>query len=491
MYTDDAYYATDEFREILRRYEDTPTLLDADDLTEVADYYLGLGDVERSDEAIGTALRLYPTASAPLSFKARGALEECDSDEAERLLALIDDKTTDDYLMLQAEIHLAKEEDGEAAAIFDRLERKSLADEGDSLAHEDLAIEVANIYNNYSLFEEALRWVDKCEDQDDPDCLELRARSLVGIGKSEEAIEAANKLIDVDAFSKRSWHLLASAQFTKGDYEDAEASCDYALAIDPDYEPCLYLKANSLFNTGKYEEAMEYYRRSRSIEKGDSWLYLNEGTCLLNLGEYHEAVEKLREAERAAKGDGGPLANIYKELAFALGADGRTDEALRYLAMVEASNDDPVETAMLRGHVLLQANRYREALAVFVKIMEETGREPQTLLRMAVSMYDNKHYKTAYAFFQILMSDNIADENFIDGFSYAALCCKALGKNEEFLTYMLLAAKRNPREAQVVLGDFFPESLTPDHYYDFIRDMVSQKQGPGHAAKKGKKDKKD
>lgn len=474
MYTDDAYYETSEFKEILSRYEDTPTLLDADDLTEVADYYLSIGDEKRSQEAIDLATRMYPDAAAPLSFKTRGALEEGNCEEAERLFAQIADTTSDDYSLLQGEIFIAKEEDDKAATLFKQLESKSLEADWDGIDHEDLVIEVANIYSNYSLFKEAVEWVAKCEDKEDPDYLELVARSSIGIGKPDEALTTANKLLDIDAFSKRSWHILASAQFALGDYEESINSCDYALAIDPGYEPCLYMKANCLFNVGKYEEAIDFYRRSRSIAKGDSWLYLNEGTCLLNLGRFDEAIDKLTAAEQAADADEGPLLTIYKELAFAYGSNSQPDLAMTYLDKVAKEEDDPIELDMLRGHVMLQSGRYNEALGIFINLMERTNREPQTLLRIAVSLYDNKHYKTAYIFFQILMADNEDNEDFKDGFAYMALCCKAMGKPEEFLCYMLMAAERNPNEAQLVLGQFFPDNMEPKEYLGYLKKMSQQ-----------------
>lgn len=80
MQTGDEYFDSKEFRDILTSYEESvrsglPIFMDADDLTDIADYYNYTGDTDRANEVIDFALNMNPGATTPLVFKARAALE--------------------------------------------------------------------------------------------------------------------------------------------------------------------------------------------------------------------------------------------------------------------------------------------------------------------------------------------------------------------------------------------------------------------------------
>ena len=55
-----------------------------------------------------------------------------------------------------------------------------------------------------------------------------------------------------------------------------------------------------------------------------------------------------------------------------------------------------------------------------------------------------------------------------------ALCCRDLGKYEEFLKYLKKAAEKNPKEAKTVLGGMFPEGLEPGEYYSYMMKKINQ-----------------
>ena len=68
MKTGDDYFDSEEFRELLAAYEESvssgqPILMDADELTDIADYYHYIADDERADEAINQASKSRARAS--------------------------------------------------------------------------------------------------------------------------------------------------------------------------------------------------------------------------------------------------------------------------------------------------------------------------------------------------------------------------------------------------------------------------------------------
>ena len=110
--TGDDYFDSEEFHELLSQYEESvssgqPIFMDADELTDIADYYHFTGDYEKADDAIEKALAFNPGATSPLVYKAREALTREDVEEAERLVEQILDKNDPDYHYMQAELLIA------------------------------------------------------------------------------------------------------------------------------------------------------------------------------------------------------------------------------------------------------------------------------------------------------------------------------------------------------------------------------------------------
>ena len=108
----DIYYHSDNFRQLLRRYEELQEgniseFLDPEELTDVAQYYHSIGEDSKAIETAEYAIRMYPTATTPLAFKSRMALLlENNSQVADDIADTIVDKTDLDYLYLKAEIEI-------------------------------------------------------------------------------------------------------------------------------------------------------------------------------------------------------------------------------------------------------------------------------------------------------------------------------------------------------------------------------------------------
>ena len=94
------------------------------------------------------------------------------------------------------------------------------------------------------------------------------------------------------------------------------------------------------------------------------------------------------------------------------------------------------------------------------------------MLRIIVSLYDNKHLNDTYRLFKKYF--DYVDEDWNEGYSYMALCCKDMHKAEEFLHYLELATEKNPKEARFVLGHLFPNDLPVSEYMNFIRNKINK-----------------
>lgn len=474
QYNED-YFNSEDFKELLDSYETSlltgeQPFMDADDLVDLADYYNYSGESDKAVEAIEHALDLYPDATLPNVFKAREALMMGDYESAQHYADAIGDHDDPDYHYLMAEIMIA-EGNIEKADRYLRHYGKSV----DENEWEDFIKDCANLYVDYGVNDKAYQWMMRSKGDDSTDFKELMARTLFGLGKYKDSERLFNELIDRDPYSSHYWNSLASAQLMNEDYSNAITSSEYAIAINPDDPDGLTSKAYGLFRLGNYEEALEYFGRLERLLPDDDLVLLNKGVCLVNLNRHEEAVGFLEKALDVAENDSEALPQIYLELAFCYSSMKRPSDALEMIDIALELPCDTTDLLVIRGHILLENGMLEEAEETFKTAIQESDNSPSVLLRIIVSLYDNRYVNSSYEmfkkFFEVV---NEYAPDFNKGHAYMALCCHDLGKNDEFLDYLRKSVELNPHEARLVLGFLFPESMEPSEYVSYMEQRIKK-----------------
>ena len=472
MTDDTAYFESEGFKKILRQYEDSvksghPAYMDADDLADIADYYHYEGRLDDATDAIELALQFNPDAIGPLLYKAREALSygnfEVARDYAERIRII--DNT--EYLYLIGEILICEGKIDEADELFRKQFLELPPDE-----QMDFVYDVANLYAEYNDYNKSLEWMARSQGDDSDDFKELMARTLFGIGKYEDSSRLFNELLDRNPYSKVYWNALASAQFMSEDYSASITSSEYAIAIDPNDAESLLTKANGLYHLENFEEALSYFEKYSEKNSTDAFGYLHQGTCLINLGKFDEAINRLLIAEDNASEDSQYLPEIYQELAFAYSELKLPEIALRYIDKTKHLDCDHIDMEVIRGHILVANKRLKEAEDVFKNVIKNSGNTPKTMLRVMVSLYDNRYVTASYKLFKKFF--NFVDEDWNEGYSYMALCCWDIKHYDEFLDYLKKAVEKNPKEAKMVLGHLFPSGMKVSEYQQFIEESLKE-----------------
>jgi tetratricopeptide (TPR) repeat protein len=472
MTDDTAYFESEGFKKILRQYEDSvksghPAYMDADDLADIADYYHYEGRLDDATDAIELALQFNPDAIGPLLYKAREALSygnfEVARDYAERIRII--DNT--EYLYLIGEILICEGRIDEADELFRKQFMELPPDE-----QMDYVYDIANLYAEYNDYNKSLEWMARSRGDDSDDFKELMARTLFGIGKYEDSSRLFNELLDRNPYSKVYWNALASAQFMSEDYSASITSSEYAIAIDPNDAESLLTKANGLYHLENFEEALSYFEKYSEKNSTDAFGYLHQGTCLINLGKFDEAINRLLIAEDNASEDSQYLPEIYQELAFAYSELKLPEIALRYIDKTKHLDCDHIDMEVIRGHILVANKRLKEAEDVFKNVIKNSGNTPKTMLRVMVSLYDNRYVTASYKLFKKFF--NFVDEDWNEGYSYMALCCWDIKHYDEFLDYLKKAVEKNPKEAKMVLGHLFPSGMKVSEYQQFIEESLKE-----------------
>ena len=472
MTDDTAYFESEGFKKLLEQYEDSvksghPVYMDADDLADIADYYHYEGRLDDAAAAIELALQFNPDAIGPLLYKAREALSlnnfRTARDYAERI-RIIDQA---EYLYLLGEILICEGKTEEADELFRKQFMELPPDE-----QMDYVYDVANLFAEYNDYNKSFEWMARSQGDDSDDFKELMARTLFGIGKYEDSSKLFNELLDHNPYSKVYWNALASAQFMSEDYGASIASSEYAIAIDPDDAESILTKANGLYHLENFEEALSYFEKYSEKNNTDEFGYLHQGTCLINLGRFEEAISRLLIAEDLALPDSQYLPEIYQELAFAYSELKQPETALYYIDKTENLDCDHIDMEVIRGHILVANKRLREAEIVFKNVILESGNAPKTMLRVMVSLYDNRYVSASYKLFKKFF--NFVDDDWNEGYSYMALCCWDIKHYDEFIDYLKKAVEKNPKEAKMVLGHLFPIGMKVTEYQQFIEESLKE-----------------
>ena len=465
MTEDLEYFESEDFKEILRQYEESVKsgeriYMDADDLTDIADYYHYHNRLAEAEEAIALANEYNPEAVGPMLYKAREALEKEDFKTAEQYADQVEPLDRLEAIYLRAEILVSKKEIDSADQLLIQYSKDVPDDE-----FADFVKGVVELYLDYDQFTKAFEWIARTNNEKSEGFKELMARTLFGLGKYKDSEKLFNELLDKNPYSTSYWNALAGVQYMKRDYSAALTSSEYAIAIDPNDTDGLLSKANTLYTMGNYDEAFKYFQKYTEKMPDDEFSYLHQALCLASKGLYEESLKQFQKALSISAVASPYLPEIYQEMAFAYNTLGNIDQALWCLDMTDQLDCDHLHMGTVKGHILLTNKKEEEAQKVFAKVLKDSGNDPKVKLKIIISYHDNKYLQFAYDAYSELIKS--AGDNFHAVYAYMASCCNDLMKNDEFLYYLKKACDYTPEEAKVVLGEYFPDDMDPKDYYEY------------------------
>lgn len=459
------YYNSEDFKEILRQYEESvksgaPIYMDADDLTDIADYYNSHDRISEAENAMSLAIEYNPEALGPMLYMARQALKKKDYDTAEQYIEKVQVLDAIEALYLRAEILIEKGNIDEADKLFTQFAEEEVPSD----EYDDFIKSVADLYLDYNHFAKASEWIAKDTDVDSEEFKELMARTLFGLGDYKDSEDMFNELLDQNPYSSDYWNGLADVQYMKKDYSSALSSSEYAIAINPNNTNSLLAKAITLHAMGNITEAIKHLKKYVKKEPNNELGFLHLGSCYVKSGALKEGLEAFKKGVSVASVDSPILPDLYQEMAFANSNLGNLEDALWCMDMTDKLDCDHAQMHITKGHILLLNKKKEEAQAIFDKELKESGNDPKLKLRVIISYQDNNYNELAYNgyldYFKSLGDDNK------DGYSYMALCCYDLGKRDEFLYYLKKACDCNPEEARTIFAPLFPEDMEPKDYYE-------------------------
>ncbi|AFZ18871.1 tetratricopeptide repeat protein [Allocoleopsis franciscana] len=256
-------------------------------------------------------------------------------------------------------------------------------------------------------------------------CYHAGLAALEDWSTRQDALSLFQQAVELDPEHLDAWYELATQQRETGDYAEALVSCDRILSFDPDHSQTWACRAAARHDLQRFTEAIESYERALEgfadlpdVEVLDySGLWSNRGSLLAHLGRPEDAIASYDEAIALLEAEDDPendqtLGSYYGEKGNILFSLGRYEEAIdtynqaffleataqenRFKAhallgreqelldaydqqLSEFSEGDnspnpygetPDWIWRRKGDVLMQSERYEEALAAYQKAFE-------------------------------------------------------------------------------------------------------------------------
>ena len=182
------------------------------------------------------------------------------------------------------------------------------------------------------------------------------------VKKREEAIASYDRALSINPDSHEAWFLRGNALFSLRRHEEAIISYERNLAINPDLQGSWFIRGINLFELGRYEEALTSYDQALSIDSFFPEALYYRGKALFKLGRYEEA---LTSYDQALSIDSFFLKEMYDDKGDTLSKLGRYEEALTSYDKALSIKPSIYTAWYGRGNTLGKSERYEESIVSY------------------------------------------------------------------------------------------------------------------------------
>ena len=377
-----SYFEDPEFKDLLAKYEGmaeshTPTYFDAEELTDIAEYYAMQGDEQKAEEAIDFALRLHPNNTDALVFKSRSLCIKGQLSEAYQIMNLIEDPSDREVQFLKADLLMEEHRLEEAEDIFVEL----AASENESL---EVLLDIALTYMDANRKDYAYRWIQKIQEKGYNESNSQKYRDVwcdycMTFGEPEKATQAFQLSLDELPYSIPHWNGMAKCYLAQNDIEKAHEAIDFALAIDENNLEALEVKGFCHMQNENYEEALAIFQQLLPLSKTPSRIYALLVKCYLDLERATEAKQTCQQwLKECPQLTGFERSEIFSYISMCCFNLYQPEEGMKY---IDAALDlEPsFRGAMLqKGMLYLQMGQNEEAAQLFQKVLDISPDDEQS-----------------------------------------------------------------------------------------------------------------
>ena len=465
-----SYFEDPEFKESLARYEGmveshTPAYFEADELTDIAEYYASEGRHKDADKAIDLAIQLHPDDMDALILRARSLILKGKKEEARMVMQLINNPADREFRFLQADLLI---EEGHLEEADEILQQLAIEEEYEL----DTLLDIILYYIDVNQEEYAKKWVDCLFARFDMQTLPETNQRLRDVmcdyystfNQPDLAAPYLNMTLNEFPYSIQHWNELGKCYLQQEQYERAHEAFDFALAIDEKNTEALTLKAYLYGQTGNFKESINCYSRLEKVAEKKIPVYMALAGLHFDLKNYETAMEYTQKLlKQKQKITTFELTDVYSIIALCHVAMGHPEEGYIYLEqMLEQSGND-VETRICVGQFFTiiagkkgiseqeKMSNIDKAEEHFKYALELTPKEErrETLFKIGAKYFDEHLFEYANRYFEQINEEFPQDAHttyffLIYGYFY-------LQESGPFIHYLAKISKELP-DAYAAMG---------------------------------------
>ena len=290
-----SYFDKPKFKNILAKYEGmvqnhTSIYFDAEDLVDIADYYVSIGNEEEAEKAIDYSLTLHPTDTDSLIYKIRSLSYKGRKNDASQLIKLIEDPNDREVMFLKAELLLEENLHVEAEKIYMEIAEN----ENESL---EILMDIAICYIDANKLEDAEKWIEKIRSKgynldNSQKFRDLWCDFCTAFGFLEKGIETFQKSLEENPYSIKHWNGLSQCYLSQMNLEKANEAIDFSLAIDEKNQEAREIKAYCHMLGNNHEEAITIYKDllKTSTPSNKKYIYEKLGLNYIQCYKFEDAL---------------------------------------------------------------------------------------------------------------------------------------------------------------------------------------------------------
>lgn len=377
-----SYFEDPEFKALLAKYEGmveshTPTYFDAEELTDIAEYYATKGEEGKAEEVIDFALRLHPNNTDALVFKSRSLYIKGKLNEAYQVMNLIEDTSDREVKFLQADLLMEERRMEEAEAIHQELAKS----ENESF---DVLLDIVMNYLDANQGNYAAKWLDILREKGYNETNSQRFRDAwcdycMAFGYPEKATEAFQLSVNELPYSLPHWNGMAKCYLAQNKLEQAHEAIDFALAIDENNEEALEVKGFCHMQNENYEEAIAIFQHLLPEYPKSSRIYPPLVKCYLDMDKPEEAkkacLEWLKQCPQMSAYE---KSEIYSYIAMCCFNLNQSEEGMKYIDAALDLEPGFRGAILQKGMFHVQLGENKEAEQLFLKVMDISPDDEQS-----------------------------------------------------------------------------------------------------------------
>ncbi len=465
------YYQSRHFLRLLHRYEKAVAeghvpYLEADELTDIAEYYMTGKQDAKANQAIQAAIDMHPDSVDPQIFIARQKMFYGQLDEARNIIDAITEQEDSEVIYIRAEL-LIKEGHADKASNFLLHKMKMMQDSLDTFLYDCTAI-----FMDYDQWELANEWLERLRDADPnhPRLPIMEAEICMGLDDYESALPMLKEILEDDPYYSEAWNLLAETYVTLEMYADALEAADFSLAINPQDCDAMLMKANAFMHDEQTGAAIEHFTKYLELQPDDLSVQISLCMCYMAEERHKELLPLLDKAEMYARklpDREADLPQILQMRAYALSRLDRYAEALAVMKKARelGNNKEEWKFDLTEGDIHLQCRQTRLAENCFATALSKSPEPGDTLFNIALTYSNAGYNEVAIDLLDDVWSIFGTEEGkFV--VPHLANCYLRMNDMKNFLEYLKLSPYCDRDATMYLFRDRFP-GIPPEDYYAY------------------------